>query len=241
MMYKRILLGIDTNISPATQRAMSTVCEIMQQTSSHLQLVLLHVIPTPSMTSPSLGMYVGHILPAPISAEQYRQAEEILRNVCLELQKAGIASEQIEVATRVGLPAEEIARASRDLQVSFIVIGSRGNGWRQSVRRFLVGSTSRRVLQLARCPVMIVAAPKLAHPGDLVTWYEEAITSYLREHPHALSVFTPQEVARMFVPPVKKAHGRREIAAAAKALEQLTGTGVLCRHDVKGELRYVND
>jgi nucleotide-binding universal stress UspA family protein len=240
-MNKRILLGIDTNISPATQRAMSTVCEIMQQPSSLLQLVLLHVISTPAMTSPSLGMYVGHILPAPISAEQHLQAEEILRKVCLEMQKAGIASEQIEVAIRVGLPAEEIARAARDLHASFIVIGSRGNTWRQNVRRFLAGSTSRRVLRLARCPVMIVPAPRIDHPGDLVTWYEDAITTYLREHPHALTVFTPQEVARMFVPPMKKAPGRKEIAAAALALEQLTGTGLLCRHDVRGELRYVND
>jgi nucleotide-binding universal stress UspA family protein len=240
-MNKRILLGIDTNISPATQRALSTVCEIMQQPSTSLGLVLLHVIPASTMASPSLGMYVGHSFSTSISADQHRQAEEILRNVCVELQKAGIASEQIEVAIRVGLPAEEIARAARELHAGLIVIGSQGNAWRQNIRRFLVGSISRGVLRLAECPVMIVPAAKMACPGDLVTWYEEAITSFLQEHPHSLSVFTPQEVALLFVPPMKRAPGRKEIAAAALALEQLAGTGILCRHDVKGELRYVND
>jgi nucleotide-binding universal stress UspA family protein len=240
-MDKRILLGIDTNSSPATQRALSVVCELMQQPSTHLQLVLLHVIPIPAMASPSLGMYVGHIHPAPISTDQHRQAEEILRGACLELQKAGVAAERIEVAVRVGLAAEEIVKAARDLHASFIVIGSHGNTCWQGIRRFLLGSTSRRVLRMARCPVMIVPAPSFARAGDLVSWYEEEITSYLREHPHSLTVFTPQEVARMFVPPVKKAPGRKEIAAAALALEQLTGTGMLCRHDIRGELRYVND
>jgi len=43
------------------------------------------------------------------------------------------------------------------------------------------------------------------------------------------------------VNPNKKAPGRKERAAAILALEELARNGVLCRHDVKGELRYVND
>jgi nucleotide-binding universal stress UspA family protein len=240
-MSTRILLGIDTNISPATHRAIDTVCEIMQQPLSQLQLVLLHVISPPAIASPSLGMYVSHALPSPVSAEQQSRAAQLLDNARAQLQLEGSASVQIEVAIRVGVPAEEIATAARELRASFIVIGCRGNTWRQHLRRLLIGSTSRRVLRLARCPVMIVPAPKIAHPGDLVRWYEEAITHYLREHPHALSVFTPREAALMFVPYGKKIPGRKEIAAAALALEQLAGAGRLCRHDVRGELKYVND
>jgi hypothetical protein len=112
---------------------------------------------------------------------------------------------------------------------------------RQKVRRFLAGSTSRRVLQLASCPVMIVSAPHIPRHTDLVVWYETAINSYLQQHTSALTVFTPQEVAQKFVPPNKKRPGRKEIAAATLALEHLAGSGVLCRHDVRGELRYVND
>jgi nucleotide-binding universal stress UspA family protein len=240
-MNKRILLGIDTNISPATQCAIRAVCELMEQPLPHVHLVLLHVIPEPFTSSPSLGMYVSHMLPAPISSEQRDEAEKLLYKARAELQKGGIANEQIELLVRVGLTADEIVKAAKELHVSFIVIGSQGNTWRQNLRRFLIGSTSRRILQLARCPVMIVPTPQVSLPGDLVTWYKEAIMNYLQEHPQALTVFTPREVVSKFMPPTKKASGRKLIAAATLALEQLTTTGMLCRHDVKGELRYVND
>ena len=81
----------------------------------------------------------------------------------------------------------------------------------------------------------------MLYPTDLIAWYEEAITAYLQEHTNSLTVFTPREVAQKFVPPRKKTPGRKEIAAATLALEKLASSGVLCRHDVKGELRYVND
>jgi hypothetical protein len=88
---------------------------------------------------------------------------------------------------------------------------------------------------------MIVTTPNTPRPTDLVTWYSEAITVYLQQHTDVLTVFTPQEVAKKFVPLNKKKPGRKEIAAATLALEQLTGSGMLCRHDVSGELKYVND
>jgi hypothetical protein len=88
---------------------------------------------------------------------------------------------------------------------------------------------------------MIVTSPHIKQPSDLVAWYEEAITRYLQEHTDGLMVFTPGEVAEKFAPPDKNAPGRKETAAAILALEQLARDGVLCRHDVKGEMRYVND
>src|SRR6266852_1764420 len=104
-MNKRILLGIDTNNSPATQHALRAVSELMQLATSELHLVLLNVIPVPSMTSPSLGMYVGHLLPMAVTPEQRNQAEDALRMARSELQKGGIAPGQIEVLIRIGFPA----------------------------------------------------------------------------------------------------------------------------------------
>src|SRR5713226_10402964 len=190
MMNKRILLGIDTNISLATHHALRTVTEIMELATPQLHLTLLSVIPIPSMSSPSLGMYVGHTLPMSITADQRSQAENDLYKARSELQKGGIASEQIEALIRVGIPADEIVKAAKELQVNFIVVGSRGDSLRQKVRRFLAGSTSRRVLQLASCPVMIVTLPQMSHPRNLVAWYKESITRYLSEHPGSLTVFT---------------------------------------------------
>ncbi len=173
--------------------------------------------------------------------EFMEQATSQLHLVLSELQKGGIAPGQIEVLIRIGFPADEIVKVAKELHVNFIVVGSHTASLMRKIQRFLAGSTSRSVLRLAPCPVMIVTLPRTAPPGDLVTWYEQAITTYLQEHTSSLTVFTPQEVAQKFVPPRKKAPGRKEIAAAALALEQLASTGLLCRHDVKGELRYVND
>jgi nucleotide-binding universal stress UspA family protein len=240
-MNKRILLGIDAPISPATQQALHSISKFVEQAAPLLQLVLLHVIPIPSISSPALGMYVGHMQPTLFSTEQRSQAEEALRDACDELRKQGVDAGQIETLVYTGVPADQIVKAAKELHVDFIVVGSRGSSTKQKIRRFLAGSTSRRILQLAPCPVMIVCCPQSKQPADLVTWYEMSITHYLQEHTSDLTVFSPLEVAKMFAPPGKKAVGRKEKAAAILALEQLARGGVLCRHDVKGEMRYVND
>src|SRR5215471_4209848 len=219
-MSKRILLGIDTNFSPATQQAIQTVSEFMQQTTPLLRLVLLNVIPLPIVASPSIGLYAGQFQSLSVTPEQRTQAEDILWRARTELQKQGVAPEQIEVLIRVGLPADEIVRTAQELHVDFIVIGNRGNTFGQRVRRFFAGSISRKVLHTAHCPVMIASSPqmrtptsslsKAARPGDLARWYEQAITHYLQENPSALSVFTPLEVAQTFAPSRKKAPRRKE-------------------------------
>ena len=244
-MSKYILLGIDAPISPATQRALRTMSEFVEQAAPYLNLVLLHVIPVPAIASPALGMYIGHMQPTLFTYEQRAQAEDALRKARTELQKQGIAPDQIETQIRFGVPADQVVKAAQELHVDFIVIGSRGSSLVQKIRRLIAGSTSRRILQLASCPVMIVnytpSKSKQKQPANLVTWYEDSINHYLQEHTGDLTIFTPREVAQMFVPPNKKTPGRKERAAAILALEELARNGVLCRHDVKGELRYVND
>jgi nucleotide-binding universal stress UspA family protein len=241
-MNKRILLGIDTTISPATQHVIHTVSEFIEEGALSLHLILLNVIPVPYAAPPAFGMHVHHLLSTvSITIEQRSQAEDCLRKARTELQKSGIAPDHIEVLIRAGIPSDEIVKAAKELHVSFIVVGSRGNALRHRIRRFFSDSISRKVLQSSPCPVMIVTPRLVPHPTDLVTWYEAAITTYLQENTSSLSVFTPREVAQKFLPPQKKAAKRKEIAAATIALEQLSSSGVLCRHDVKGELRYVND
>ena len=240
-MNKHILLGIDAPISPATQQALHLMGEFVEQAAPQLHIFLLHVIPVPALSFPAPGMYIGHVQPPLYSNEQHVQAEEALHKARTELEKQGIASGQIEMLIRLGVAADQIVRVAKELHVDFIVVGSRGNSVKQKIRRLIAESTSRRILQLAPCPVMIVNSPETRRPGDLVTWYEESITHYLREHTGDLTVFTPGEVAQMFIPPGKKAPGRKERAAAILALEQMARNGILCRHDVKGEMRYVND
>jgi nucleotide-binding universal stress UspA family protein len=240
-MNKRILLGVDADLSSTTQHALDVVGEFLGHAAPHIHLVLLNVIPFTQVMTAHPGMYMGQVFPLTASPSQRHHAEEVLYKARLMLQQHGIALEHTEAIVRVGAPADEIVKVARELNVSFIVVGSRGESASQQLRRFFAGSISHRVLQLASCPVMIVPSPRVARPHDLVAWYEEAIKRYLSEHTDTLSVFTPQQVARQFAPPAKNAPGRKEVAAAALALEQLASGGLLCRHQVEGELRYVND
>ncbi len=240
-MNKRILLGIDAPISPATQHALRSISQFVEQIAPSLRIILLHVIPIPYFSSPAPGMSTGHIQPSYFTSEQRSLAEEALQDASAELLKQGINTGQIETLIYTGVPADQITKAAIELQVDFIVVGSRGSSSKQKLRRFFTGSTSRSILQLAHCPVMIVNYPHARQPGDLVIWYEKSIRHYLQEHTSDLTVFSPKEVAQMFVPPGKKVVGRKEIAAAILALEQLARGGTLCRHDIKGEMKYVND
>ena len=88
--------------------------------------------------------------------------------------------------------------------------------------------------------IMIASLPQMPGPHNLVEWYQEAIAHSLREHPEKLMIFTAPEVARMFAPP-KSTTGRKEVAAASAALEQLARRGVLVCQKVNGEFRCFND
>jgi nucleotide-binding universal stress UspA family protein len=240
-MNERILVGIDLDLSPATKQALHSTGELFEQATPQVSMILLSVIPIPQMVVAHPGFYMGQALPALPSSWQRSQAEEVLYKARAILQEHGINPERIQMIIRTGIPAEEITKVARELHTNLIVVGSRGNAWRYRFRRLLFGSISRTILRDTPCPVMIVNEPSYQHPSDLVAWYTEAIKRYLDEHAGSLTVLTPQEVAQLFMLPNKQNPGRKEIAAAALALEHLATHGILCRHDVQGELRYVND
>jgi|SRR5882724_2711136 len=241
-MYRKILLGVDADFSPATQRALITACELSEQASPRYSLLLLTVIPIIQTATTHPGVYVGQVVPNTIPGLQKSQAEETLHKAHLLIQQHGFSPGKVEDCIRVGITAEEIVKVAQNQHVGMIILGSRGESWRQKLRRFFVGSISRRVLQLATCPVLIVVPPRpIAQNGDLVSWYENAITLYLREHNGSLAVFTPGEVAQRFIPSSHKQASAAEIQAATQALERLAHNGTLFRHQIANEVRYVND
>ncbi len=238
---KRVLLGVDADFSPATQRALRAASELCLCMSSPFSFIIVTVIPFEQTVATNPGMYVGQVLPLAATAAQQAEAEQLVQQVTEILVQQGIEEKAIQSIVRVGLPAEEIAKVAREAQADLIVVGSQGNSLKEKLRRFFFGSTSRLVLELAPCPVMIVNPPSVMHPRHLVEWYEVAIINYLKEHTGTLMVFTAQLVAEKFLPPTSDAPGRKEIAAAALALEQLASSGMLYRRDIEGELLYVND
>jgi len=238
-MNKCILVGIDAPLSPATRQAIRTIKEFVGPLMPQIRLVLLHVIPVPYTGS---SVYAGQFRQTSVAVEQRQEAEKILAMVRGAIQEQDFDSWRVDICIRQGSPAEEIVKVAREVQADLVIVGSRGNTTLERVRRLLVGSKSRRVLRYATFPVMVVTSTPAKRPTDLVIWYEEEITRYLHKNPGGLTVFNPAEVAQLFVPPgCKRGPGRKERAAASLALERLAGEGVLCRHEIKGELRYVND
>ncbi len=240
-MNQRILVGVDATVSPATRQALGTVSTFLEQAPPQLHVMLLHVIPVPALISRTLvpSMMQPHLV-APPTMEQRTQAEHALWSARTLLQQQGLAVERIEILLHVGTPVDELVKAARDLHVDVIVLGSRGNSLGQQIRRLVVGSTSRRVLRFAPCPVMLVVPPRIRRPRRLVAWYEEAIMHCLQASPQALNVFTPYGVAERFLPP-NRTLGYKEVEAAYRALEHLASKGVLSCHKVRGEARYSND
>src|SRR5260370_25863511 len=150
------------------------------------------------------------------TVEERLRAERVLQRARSDLKQRGIAPEHILPLQRVGTPAEEIVKAARELYVDYIVIGSHESSLLQGIRRVMSGSTSRRVLRLAPCSVLLAIAPHAPRPRSLVAWYKEAVTHSLNEHPGALMVFTACDVAQMFVPP-NRTVGSKEVNAATHA------------------------
>jgi nucleotide-binding universal stress UspA family protein len=243
----RILLGVDADLSSHTQYALRTVCDLLRQTTPPYTLLLVTVIPLSHVMTHYPGMYSSHVLPLDTTTRQRNEAALVLRKANLLCQQLGVAPDHIEEITRVGLTADELARVAQEEQATLLVVGTHSSSLSQKTRRFLMGSISRRLLELAPCPVTIASPPAThtysrgAAPSDLVAWYRRALESYLSEHEGILSVFTVYHVIQQFTPPSTQHSRRRQIAAATLALEQLVSDGVFCRHEVQGEIRYAND
>jgi nucleotide-binding universal stress UspA family protein len=239
-MEKRILLGIDPALSPATQQALKTISELLDGADTSFTLLLLHVIPTTHVVMEHPGHPLEQYI-LPPTLEQRKQAEEVLRKARRVLEDYNIISKHIETIVKSGTPPEEIVHYARERQVSLIVVGSRGNGWKQELRRFFLGSISRGVLKQAPCPVMVVRPPKLLRTDELVDWYEQAIKNYLKNHAHELMVLTPEQAAERFLPIHKMKAEQADIQATTTALERMESKGLLCRRDYQGMVRYIND
>ena len=233
---RQLLMGVDAPLTPPTQYALRTIGAFFAPYAAHLHLLVLNVIPTPYPA----GRYRAQYSLVP-SREQRALGEETLRTARATLEHDGLALAQIETLIRVGSPADELAAVAGKRHVDCIVIGSRGNSPGQRFRRWLFGSTSRRVGKLATCPVLVVTLPRSRGSRDVVAWYEASILHSLHDQPTTLTIFTAQEVAERFLPHQTHTVGRKERKAATHALQHLADTGVLGLRQMHGEVWYLNN
>jgi nucleotide-binding universal stress UspA family protein len=80
--------------------------------------------------------------------EQLEAVSELLDQVLADLPKA-----KVEKRVELGRPADMICELAEQLKVDLIVVGARGHG---TGGRWLLGSTSDRIVHLAGRPVTVV-------------------------------------------------------------------------------------
>ena len=153
-MNRRIVIAIDADLSPYTQYMLCVASSLLERAVPQLGAVLLHVIPVPDLPRSKFG----RVRIAPTDSQR-ELAERALHRARLALQQQGIVPERIELLLRSGTPPDEIVNAASELEADFVMIGSRGNSFKQKVRRVLTGSTSRQVIKFGTCPVMVVSLP----------------------------------------------------------------------------------
>lgn len=141
-MFKKIL--VPTDASEFSRRALMTALEIARNCSS--EILLFHVTYTPQA-------YWGYSVAYGISISQ----EELEHNgeLALEATLAGMDTSPVKVNQKLesGHPVTAILECLDEEQIDLVVMGSHGYG---PIAGSVLGSVSQRVLQRAKCPVLIV-------------------------------------------------------------------------------------
>ncbi len=137
-MIRSILVAYDD--SDPSRRAFDLACELAAKFEA--RLLLLSVVRLPE---PTTSLEAGALLDE--GKEHYAKAFDKLRD---RTNSCGI---DFTSSVEVGHPAEHIVGLAERERVARIVLGRRG---RTQVGRFILGSTSERVLRYAHCAVTVV-------------------------------------------------------------------------------------
>jgi nucleotide-binding universal stress UspA family protein len=116
------------------------------------KLRLLSVVEPIHYPTSSPGALRGHLIRMlkEIESERRGQLENVLEKATAELEGS---ITRVTRSTPTGNPADVIVAAAAAHDADLVVVGARGLG---GMSRLLLGSVSERVLQYARCPVLIV-------------------------------------------------------------------------------------
>jgi nucleotide-binding universal stress UspA family protein len=118
--------------------------------ASGSQVLLVHVVDI-ARFSPSKAMGAAA---RSAMAEALALAEETGRQLLGQMKKrVGTADGSVTIKLVRGHPAEALTRIAARYKTDLILVGSRGA---TDIRRFLLGSVSRRVVMHAPCPVLVV-------------------------------------------------------------------------------------
>ena len=97
-----------------------------------------------------VSVIVVHVMPFLKYPEVREAGQAVVRRYADKIAKAGF---QIREAPQLGKPAEQILKVAKQHKADLIMTGAKGLG---AIGRVLLGSVSTRVVQHARCSVLVV-------------------------------------------------------------------------------------
>lgn len=145
-MYNHILVPLDG--SAISEEALEEARAFVDKGA---QITLVTAVNTPELPSHAYDMYGGVLLSDTETQHQMEDwAREYLDNHVKVLADEGFVSKRL---VEVGEPAQVIAEAAAREHVGAIVMCTHG---RSGVSRWLFGSVTNKVLNIAPCPVLVV-------------------------------------------------------------------------------------
>jgi nucleotide-binding universal stress UspA family protein len=152
-MYSQILVPLDG--SENSERALPHAQELARISGATLHLIQV-VSHSEELDMARGGGYsflaaeYSQDLAQEYIAARLNRAGEYLKEAAMRLDARGIKA---ETAVKEGAAAENIIQYAQENGIDLIIMGTRGQG---GIQRFLLGSTTDRVLRTGHLPVLVV-------------------------------------------------------------------------------------
>ena len=149
-MFKNILCPVDMH--PRSKMALRKAINIAHQFNSKIVLLSIH-----EEFISKKQMIMSRVSVSSLGDEFKKIATEAkndMKNLVKELEADDIKCEYI---LRDGTPADIIVKLSNEMDIDLIVMGTNG---RESLLDYIVGSTTQRVVEKSKCPVLVMPEGK---------------------------------------------------------------------------------
>jgi len=152
---KKILIAVDDTKST---RDIFTKCTHVCKCMAPEELLLLYVekFEGRSLIDAMLGDAELSTLKEVLEGTEYQEALDKKANTILNYYQKALEGNapfpNVKALVKTGHPAEEILNTAQENDVDMILVGSKG----KRGARWLMGSVSREVVNMAECPVLVV-------------------------------------------------------------------------------------
>ena len=149
-MFKNILCPVDMH--PRSKMALRKAINIAHQFNSKIVLLSIH-----EEFISKKQMIMSRVSVSSLGDEFKKIATEAkndMKNLVKELEADDIKCEYI---LRDGIPADIIVKLSNEMDIDLIVMGTNG---RDSLSDYIVGSTTQKVVEKSKCPVLVMPKGK---------------------------------------------------------------------------------